>query len=299
MRVGYLGPPGTYSHEALLGVAADGWELVPLASVHDAVVAVQDGRADRALVPIENSLEGSVNATLDALAAEAVDVVIAGEVVHPVHHCLVAAGEVDLGTIRVVASHPQGSAQCAAFLRASLPEAAVLAAASTADAVRRVVDGPRPGEPAGPWAAIGSRAAAELYGGTVLRAGIEDVSGNETRFAWLAPAGSPVLGADGLGAPSEASLAAPWKTALVWWGAGSCSPGWLAGCLSEFASRGVNLTRIESRPRRQPGIGEYMFFVDLDGSAGEAPVAEAISGLRTHASTVRVLGTFPAARPRG
>ncbi|HEX8105523.1 MAG TPA: prephenate dehydratase [Solirubrobacteraceae bacterium] len=292
MRVGYLGPPGTYSHEAVLrvqGAAGDSsaWTLVAQPSVHAAVLAVQAGEVDRALVPIENSLEGSVNATLDALALEAPDVVIAGEVVHAVHHCLIAAAPVELSAVQVVASHPQASAQCAGFLRAELPNAAVLPAASTADAVRRVVAGPAPGEPAGPWAAIGARAAAELYGGTVLRADIEDDAGNETRFAWLAPAGSEPLDAPG---------AARFKTALVWWGAGSTSPGWLVRCLSEFAFRGVNLTRIESRPLRRAGIGEYMFFVDLDGHGDDAAVAEAISALRGHASAVRVLGTFPAAR---
>jgi prephenate dehydratase len=284
MRAGYLGPPGTFSHEALLGLpGAEAREPVALGSIHAAVLAVEQGEVDAALVPIENSVEGSVNVTLDALALEAPGVEIAGEVVHPVHHCLVAREEMDLRDVGYVLSHPQGTAQCAAFLRRELPGAVVLPAASTAEAVRSVAEGERPG-PAGVGAAIGSRAAAELYGARILRAGVEDDAGNETRFVWLAPAGSPRLPGDG-----------PWKTALVFWGAGSASPGWLVRCLSEFAFRGVNMTRIESRPRRDLGIGEYMFFADVDGAGSDDPVAEAVAGLRAHAQVVRVLGSFPAA----
>ena len=282
MRVGYLGPPGTFSHEALIELAGEAaWELVPCASVAAAIIAAQDGTVDRALVPLENTLEGSVDATLDALVAHAPDVVVCGEVVHSISHCLVAAGEVEWREIAVVISHPQASAQCAGFLRNELPQAAVLPAASAADAVRQVTE--RAGE--GPvWAAIGPRAAARLYGGRELSCGIEDVRGNRTRFAWLAPAGSePLPGGE------------RWKTALVWWGAGSGSPGWLVRCLSEFAFRGVNLTRIESRPRREAAMGEYLFFAELDGRATEPGLAAAIDGLRGQASAVRVLGSFRAA----
>jgi len=289
MRVSYLGPPGTFSHEALAALPGVGdWRLEPSQSIHAAVLAVQTGAVDRALVPIENSLEGSVNATLDALATDAHDVEIAGELLHPVHHCLVvSAHDVPLERIRMVASHPQGIAQCAEFLRRELSHAAVRPAASTADAVRMVAERHADAS-AEAWAAIGSRDAAERYGGHVLRAAIEDVPGNETRFAWLAPAGSEAVALH----PVESS---GWKTAVVWWGAGSGSPGWLVRCLSEFAFRGVNLTRIESRPRRDAGLGEYRFFADLEGRATAAPLKAAIEGLRTHAVTVRVLGSFPAA----
>jgi prephenate dehydratase len=285
MRVAYLGPPGTYSHEALIGLpGADAWTLDPTPTIHAAVSAVQGGAVDRALVPIENSLEGSVNATLDALALDAHDVEIVGELLHPIHHCLVTASdELALAEVSVVASHPQASAQCADFLRHELPHAMVSPAASTAEAVRTVVD-----RADGGWAAIGSRAAATLYGGRVLRADVEDVQGNETRFAWLAPAGTEPVEMPDEGDPR-------FKTAIVWWGAGSGSPGWLVRCLSEFAFRGVNLTRIESRPRREAGLGEYRFFADLEGRAHDAALRGAIDGLRVHATTVRVLGSFPAA----
>jgi prephenate dehydratase len=278
MRVGYLGPAGTFSHEALEPPAA-GVELVPQPTLHAAVLAVHDGAVDRALVPIENSVEGAVNPTLDALAFETDDVVIVGELLHPVHHCLVAAGAVALGEVRTVVSHPQASAQCARFLREALPDAAVVAAASTAEAVRQVVAA---GDPAA--VALGTRLAAQLYGATVLRADVEDDPANETRFVWIARAGTE---------PGRARHGR-FKTALVFWGAGSARPGWLVRCLAEFASRDVNLTRIESRPLRQ-GLGEYMFFVDLDGNLADAQVSEAVARLRDHADVVRVLGSFPAA----
>ena len=287
-RVAYLGPAGTHSHEALMRLPGAGaWRLEPTQSIHAAVLAVQRGAADRALVPIENSLEGSVNATLDALAIDARDVEIVGELVHPVHQCLVASSELTLEEISVVASHPHASAQCAEFLRRELPRAAIRAATSTADAVRTVAE--RRGDAAdGSWAAIGSRAAADLYGGHIVRSDVEDVSGNETRFAWLAPAGAKPVSFRG-------GREGPWKTAIVWWGAGSDSPGWLVRCLSEFAFRGVNLTRIESRPRREGGLGDYRFFADLDGRLTDAGLEGAIAGLTVHASTVRVLGSFPGA----
>ena len=153
-------------------------------------------------------------------------------------------------------SHPQANAQCARFIRTRMPHARVLAGSSTADAVRLVADHE------GRWAALGNRLAAERYGCLVLRAGVEDVADNETRFVWLARAGA------GPGGPRAmvAGVAplGPWKTAIVFWGVGSEAPGWLVACLSEFAERGVNLTRIESRPRKQ-GLGRYMFFADMEG----------------------------------
>ena len=159
----------------------------------------------------------------------------------------------------------------------------MLAGSSTADAVRLVA------EHDGPWAALGNRIAAERYGCVVLRAGVEDVAGNETRFVWLAGVGTAP------GAPWDPDPPlGPWKTAIVFWGVGADAPGWLVECLGEFASRRLNLTRIESRPRKQ-GLGHYMFFLDLDGRDTEPHVADALAGLRGHAEVVRVLGSFPAA----
>jgi len=275
MRVAYLGPEGTVSHEALLGApGADGFEPVPQPTLPAAVLAVHDGAVDRALVPIENALEGSVNPVIDALVFETEDVVIVGELRHPVHFCLVAAGPVELNAVSAVISHPQASGQCARFLRDALPHAHIVSASSTADAVRRVAAEPG-------LVGLGTRQAAELYGCTVLRENVEDHPDNETRFVWLARAGTP-------------TAAAPSKTALVFWGSGSSGPGWLVRCLAEFGERGVNLTRIESRPLRR-GLGKYLFLLELDGADSNPDVAAAIGALRVHADVVRVLGSFPAA----
>jgi prephenate dehydratase len=280
MRLGYLGPPGTFSEEAVRASGqADGAELVPFGSIFDTVMAVEAGDVDRALVPIENALGGAVNATLDALAVETREVAIVGETVLAIRNCLVAARPMDLGEIRVVVSHPQPLAQCARFLRLELPGAEVRAATSTAEAVSGVAASREP------WAALGTRLAAELYGGHVLRDGVDDDPDNETRFVWLARTGSPP--------PGDAGEVA-WKTSVVFAGAGDASPGWLVRCLSEFAFRGVNLTKIESRPRRGR-LGHYLFLVDLEGRADQGPVAEAVAGLRGHCEEVRVLGTYPAA----
>jgi prephenate dehydratase len=277
MRVGYLGPDGTFTHEAVLSHPdSASFELVPFASVYQAVIAVHEGVVDRALCPFENSLEGSVNATLDTLAFETEDVAIVGETVRPVRHYLIARRRLALDEIEAVLSHPQANAQCARFIRTRLPGARVLAAPSTAEAVRMLAEHEEP------WAALSTRVAAELYGGEVLLAGVEDVPDNETRFVWLARRGTPV---DGPG---------PWRTSLVFWDVGADSPGWLVRCLSEFAFRGVNLVRIESRPRKQ-GLGRYMFFLDLEGRDSDEAVAGAIEGLQGQSEVVRVLGSYPAA----
>ncbi|HEV3001139.1 MAG TPA: prephenate dehydratase [Solirubrobacteraceae bacterium] len=275
MRAGFLGPAGTFSEEALLATAPPDTEPVPFATVDAVVRAVAGGEVARGLVPIESATEGSVDATLDALAG-APGVAIAGEVVRPIAHALIASAERPLREIATVASHPQALAQCAEFLRTALPGAAQVAWSSTAEAVREVAARPEP------WAAVGTRRAAELYGCAVLRERIEDHPGNVTRFVWLAPAGS------------EPAAGPPWKTSLLFWGAGDGQPGWLVRCLSEFAFRGVNLTRIESRPRKDR-LGRYLFFVDLDGGTGEEPVAAAAEGLRAHCDEVRVLGSYRAA----
>src|SRR5947209_17841501 len=204
MRVAYLGPEGTFTQEALIHATA-GWdalEPVPLPTVYETVMAVQDGEVERALVPIENSLEGSVNATLDALAIETDEVAIVGEIVHPIKHCLIAREEIELDEIETVVSHPQATAQCARFVRTRLGHAQVLAGSSTAEAVRIVA------ERGWAWAALGNRLAAERYGCHVLRAGVEDVPDNETRFVWLAQAGTPP-GGPGVTDPEIG----PWKTA--------------------------------------------------------------------------------------
>jgi prephenate dehydratase len=282
MRGAYLGPPGTFSDEALAAAAPE-LEAVPYGTLRDVVLAVQRGQSERGIVPFENALEGGVDPVLDALALEAPDVALIGEHVQPVVHNLVGPAGLALADVEIVLSHPQALGQCSRWLANRLPHAAIVPTASTADAVREVA---RDGESApGRRAAIGPLRAAERYGAAVLASAIEDEPGNATRFALLAPA------SEAPPAPGDAVVA---KTALVYWGAGSGSPGWLVDCLQGFASRGVNLVRIESRPLKQ-GLGSYMFFLDLEGSLATAAVADAVDELRTHAEVVRVLGSFPAA----
>jgi len=286
-RAGYLGPQGTFTEEALLASAAqEQVEPVAQAGIYETVMALRRGELEWALVPIENSLEGSVSVTLDLLAGEASDVVIVGEALLGVRHSLIAGEQLEPAQITAVLTHPQVPGQCTRFLRAELPRVQVLAASSTAEAVRTVS-----AERGSGRAALGTLLAAQIYGGTVLREGVQDRDDNETRFVWLARAAEPL----------EPPLQAPhggagerWRTSLLFWGAGAERPGWLVRCLEEFAERDINLTKIESSPRRER-LGSYTFFADLSGAASEPAVAEAIAGLRGRCEEVRVLGSYRAA----
>jgi prephenate dehydratase len=276
VRVAFLGPEGTFAEEALRSSVEGEVEEVPYPTVYETVMAVQTGAVERAVVPIENSLEGSVSATLDALAGEADRVRIAAEVVRPIAHCLAARPGVGFDDVERVVSHPQALAQCAGFLRERLPGAVTATAPSTADAVRTVASAPDR------WAALGPRLAAELYGCEVLAENVEDRADNLTRFVWLAPDGAP--------APAE-----PTKTSIVFWGFNDESPGALVGVLGELAEREINLTKIESRPRRVR-LGHYMFFADLEGAAGEERVREALDALGARVQTLKILGSYPILR---
>ena len=200
--------------------------------------------------------------------------------VHPIRHCLIARHALDPERVELVVSHPQATAQCERFLRERLPGAARQSAPSTADAVRLVTDSSEP------WAALGSLLAARIYGGEVLAEGVEDRPDNLTRFVWLAPRG------DG-GAPTAPAT----KTSVVFWGFNDESPGALVAILSEFADRGVNLTKIESRPSRV-GLGHYKFFADLDGAEDDPSISGALAGLRRRVAVLRVLGSYGQLGPR-
>jgi prephenate dehydratase len=280
MRLGYLGPAGTFSEEAARTAddAGDA-EFVGLPTVRETILAVHDGTVDRAVVPIENSLEGPVGVTLDTLADDGNDVAIVGEVVLTVTHHLVGPADIAPAAIERVLSHPQALAQCARFLRERVPAAELVPTSSTAEAARLAVEHDR-------WAAISTLRAAHLYDAQVIETAVEDEPGNATRFVWLARRS----------AAAEPAALAPAKTSLSFWGPGDDSPGWLVRCLSEFAFRGVNLTKIESRPLRVR-LGHYRFFVDCEGAAADASVAGAVEGLRKHCEQVRILGSYPAAAP--
>jgi prephenate dehydratase len=276
MRVAFLGPAGTFTEDALREATPAGVEVeaMRMPTVHDAIVAVERGEAERALVPFENSIEGSVRSTLDTLAFDTEAVAIVGEYDFRVHAHLIAREGVELEQVSAILSHPQPLAQCAEFLRTQLPGVERRSVSSTAEAVRMV------GESVRPWAAIGARAAAELYGCTVLREGIEDRDDNVTRFVWIASE------------TTEPRGGGPWRTSLVFSELGADHPGALVEALQEFSSRGINLSRIESRPLRQ-GLGRYMFFCDLEGAVGDPAVGEALEALRAKAESVRILGSYP------
>lgn len=279
MRIAYLGPAGTFTEDALREATDGGFEPLRTATVHDAILAVERGEAERALAPFENSIEGSVRSTLDTLAFDAPAVTIVGEHDFTVRAHLIARRRLELGEISAVFSHPQPLSQCARFLREALPDAERRTAPSTAEAVRLVAESEQP------WAAIGARSAGELYGCVILRESVEDEADNVTRFVWVAPAGTEPAG-------TEPAGEGPWKTTLVFSELGADHPGALVEALQEFSSRDVNLSRIESRPLRR-GLGRYMFFCDLEGGVEEPAVGAAIAALRGKAESVRVLGSYP------
>jgi prephenate dehydratase len=278
MRIAYLGPAGTFTEDALTeALGGEDFESLRTETVFDAISAVIEGSAERALAPYENSIEGSVRGTLDILAFEAPNVAIIGEHDYPVRQHLIVKEGAELGQIEAVLSHQQGLAQTARFLRENLPGVELRSVSSTAAAVRMVAESPRP------WAAIGSRAAARLYGCEILREGIQDEANNVTRFVWVAPEGTE---------PDPRAADAQWKTSLIFSELGEDHPGALVAALNEFSSRGINLSRIESRPLRSQ-LGRYFFFLDVDGKLDVEPVATAIEALRAKAESVRILGSYP------
>jgi prephenate dehydratase len=284
-RAAFLGPAGTFSEEALLAGAEPGAvEAVPKPTIFETVMALRSGAAELAVVPIENSLEGSINVTLDLLADNAPAVRIVAETRVRIRHSLIAAAQIPLAEIRTVISHPAVPGQCTRFLREELAHAEVRLADSTAEAVRTAVAG---GDPS--TTALGTNLAAEIYGGTVLREGVQDREDNETRFVWLADS-------------DRAGGVLPLRTgggerrcSIVFWGPGAEHPGWLVRCLGEFADRAINLTKIESRPRRER-MGSYMFFADLGLGEEDPAVAAALSSLRGMCEEVRVLGSYASAQ---
>jgi prephenate dehydratase len=278
-RYAYLGPEGTFAHAALRTIpAAAKGDLQPQPSVTAALDAVRQGEADHALVPIENSVEGSVAATLDELAAGD-PLIVTREVLLPVSFALMARAGTELAAVRRVATHPHAAAQCRRWMTATLPDATVVPALSTAEAAATLADGSGHHD-----AAIAAPIAADRYRLTVLAQDIEDNADAVTRFVLVGRPGQPPL-------PSGHD-----KTSLVAFIADDHA-GALLEVLTEFAVRGVNLTRIESRPTGQ-GLGRYCFSIDLEGHVDDARVGEALMGLRRVCPDVRFLGSYPRADDR-
>lgn len=270
-RLGYLGPEGTFTGEAMRYFLKGFYEEeVPYPTVEETIMAAQQGEVERALVPIENSIEGSVNATLDTLAFDA-ELYIQAELVRPVRHVLMARPGIRLEEVEAVASHPHAAAQCRASLARLLPGVPRLAANSTSEAALLAA---RSG---GGTAALGSRLSAELYGLEVLADDLEDHPGNRTRFAMVGREKMPPSGND--------------KTSMVCF-IHANQPGALLQILQEFAYRYIDLTKIESRPTKAI-LGEYCFFIDCIGHESEEAVAAALRCLRCKLRQVKMLGSYP------
>lgn len=268
-RVGFLGPPGTYSEEVTKNLFGESARLTPFGSIDLAIRAVAGGEIPQCVVPIENSLEGSVNATLDTLAHE-VELFISREIVMPVRHNLLAR---EVGRdIRLVLSHPQALAQCRRTLSRLYPAAELRPVDSTAEAARRVAEGEQG------MAAIGSRSAATLYSLALVAADIQDTSSNCTRFVTLQVQ------------PLDSRLPGRWKTSIVCQIDGS-RPGSLYHILAEFAEQEVNLTKIESRPART-GLGAYLFFLDMEGGVGEARIKAVLEAVERRSLWFKNLGSY-------
>jgi len=281
--LGFLGPFGTFTEEALRATLDEEQpggrtrRYLPYPTMQDTIEAVSSGEVDCAIVPIENSIEGSVSATVDILAHEIDNLQIVREVQHAIRHSLLARPEVTLEQITKVYSHPHANAQCRGWLRRTLPGREVEAANSTADAVERVASSQEP------WGAIGNQLAGERYGCVVLEADIEDHKDNETRFVFLARQ------------RERQDWFEPYKTSVV------CEivknqPGALLLILQEFAFRHINLTKIESRPSKRR-LGDYIFVVDMEGKVDDGPVADALRCLSCKLPRLTVLGSYPVGRP--
>ncbi len=274
-RVAYLGPAGTFTEQAArsqpdLAAAA----MVPYPSMADVLFAVHDGEADLGVVPIENAIEGTVNATIDTLAFD-VDVLIQRELVEPVSLHLLTQPGAPLDRITEVRSIPVATAQCRDWLRANLGDVSYRAANSTADAASTAAD---TGDPA--VAAIANRRAAEVYGLTIAAEDIESHPENRTRFVLVA--------ADGIPAPTGHD-----KTSIVVYQQAD-RPGSLLSILQEFAARSINLTLLLSRPTKT-SLGDYCFLLELDGHVADEVVADCLRSLKATQADVKFLGSYPAA----
>jgi prephenate dehydratase len=279
VRVAFLGPAGTFTEQALhrepdLSVA----ELLPRESMVEVLFAVDEGDADLGVVPIENAIEGTVNATIDTLAFD-VELMIRRELVEPVSLNLLAPPGTTPGRITSVMSIPVATAQCRTWLRANVPDAEHLAANSTAEAAAQVAKSADPTA-----AAIGNTRAAEVYGLEVIAADIEDHPENRTRFV--------VVGKDHIPPPTGHD-----KTSIVVYQRAD-RPGSLLAILQEFAARSINLSLLLSRPTKT-SLGDYCFLLDLDGHIGDEVVADCLARLKATQAGVKFLGSYPAAGSEG
>jgi prephenate dehydratase len=266
LKIGVLGPEGTYSEKAAR-LWNPGADLVYFGDFEDVLGSVQSGDLDAGVIPLENSLEGAVGQSMDLLLR--MDVVLIGEVNLPIRHCLIGRGE---GTIKIILSHPQALAQCRQYLREHYPLAEIRTTGSTSHAARLAQEFPE-------MAAIAGSGAADMYGLKVLARDIQDATENVTRFMVAGHEFPAATGRD--------------KTSLVIY-LQRDRPGALYSILQEFAAREINLTRIESRPSRK-GLGDYYFFIDLEGHIEDVGVKDALAEVGKKAAMIKVLGSYPRA----
>ena len=279
--IAFLGPVGTFSEQALrsqpdLASAV----AVPMSTFGEVLRATEDGEVDYAFVAIENAIEGTVNATQDALVFDA-DLFIQREVVLPINLALMARPGTAPAQITQVLSYPHALAQCRHYLARELPGAQPEAANSTAEAARLVSVSPDGGPTT--LAAIGPTRAAEVYGLEVLAEAVEDHPDNATRFL--------LITRDTIAAPTGHD-----KSSIVVF-QNADEPGSLLSILHEFADRGINLTKLESRPTRR-ALGDYCFLIDLEGHLDDELVADALRSLRSKQAEVKILGSYPVAGER-
>ena len=274
-RIGYLGPEGTFTQQALRNQAdLAGAEHIPFRTVVDVLDAVEDGSVSLGFVPIENSIEGTVNYTQDALVFDH-DLLIQREVVLDIEMCLLAKKGTTLQSITKIFSMPVATAQCHGYIREHVPQAEVFVANSTAEAARTVSES---GD--NTVVAVAPRNAAAIYGLEVIAENIADQSGNQTRFVLVAKEGIP--------APTGHD-----RTALVVFQRAD-EPGSLLSILQEFAARRINLSQLLSRPTRRGGLGDYCFIMYADGHIKDELMADALRDLHAKQGDVKFMGSYPA-----
>lgn len=271
-KIAYLGPPGTFTEEALDKFIKDLSQVrkISFSTIADVIRSVGRGEADEGLVPMENSIEGSVNITQDILTFES-EAKIIGEVTIPVKHSLIGKKKIKLDNIKKVISHPHATAQCRKFLSTKLKSAEVIAANSTAEAVKILK------KENDDIAAIGTKTAAKIYDLEIIENDIEDNKDNKTRFVFIGNSIQQKTGND--------------KTSIVCF-LKEDRPGSLYNILKEFACRNINLTRLESRPAKKD-LGDYVFMIDLEGHLHDENIFEAIEVLRKSVYLVKILGSYP------
>lgn len=271
MKIAYLGPRGTFSEQAAMLCAGEGDELIPFTSFPALVSAVETGIAEVAVLPIENSLEGSVSTTLDLLIHET-SLKINREVVVSVEHALIGVPGAHISQISVVHSHPQALGQCRRFLTRVLPNSHESAALSTAGAVEEII---AKGDPT--VAAIATARSAELYGGQILAHSVEDNHKNATRFVALAARDHEPTGRD------KTSLCVSVRQNV---------PGSLYAVLYELAADELQMTKLESRPAKDV-LGQYFFLIDIEGHRLDDRVARALELMRAKSDIFQVWGSYP------